>query len=181
MFSHLERFGENWPMPQARQGLDPFKICKSRVNQIIFALKASRKLRADVDGGGAGSVRNFVSRRRLSSEQFEEEAGRQLINWPPSSKMCQPIPGPGVRAGSETTSEFYFLFFWNRNLTLQKITGKTPEVRSNKRRREEEKREQREERKEKEERSWKTMEHRGTSWIIMDALRNENWMKIDRD
>ena len=123
MFRHLERFGENRPMPQARQGLDPFKICKSRVNQIIFALKASRKLRADVDGGGAGSVRNFVSRRRLRREQFEEGAGRQLINWPPSSKMCQPIPGPGVRAGSETTSEFYFLFFWNRNLTLQTTTN----------------------------------------------------------
>ena len=46
--------------------LDPLVICKSRVNQIIFPLRASRKLRADVDGGGAGPVRNFVSRRRLS-------------------------------------------------------------------------------------------------------------------
>ena len=86
---------------------------------------------------------------------------------------------------------------------LEKITGETPEVRSDKRRREERKEEEkrkeseeskkREERKEKRKRkkrkkrrkrrkgrkwrSWKIMEHHGISWII----RIENWMQIDND
>ena len=62
------------------------------------------------------------------------------------------------------------------------MTGETPEVRSDKRRREEkeeekseerEEKEEREEREEREDRSWKIMEHHGISWIIME-LRIEN-------
>ena len=63
------------------------------------------------------------------------------------------------------------------------MTGETPEVRSDKRRREEKKeekirrkkeeKEEREEREEREDRSWKIMEHHGISWIIME-LRIEN-------
>ena len=64
--SYLERVGENQADRLERDKVGPLVICKSRVNQIIFPLRASRKLRADVDGGGAGPVRNFVSRRRLS-------------------------------------------------------------------------------------------------------------------
>ena len=50
------------------------------------------------------------------------------------------------------------------------MTGETPEVHSDKRRREEreeEKKEERERREEREERSWKIMENHGTSQIIM--------------
>ena len=63
-----------------------------------------------------------------------------------------------------------------------KITGETPGVRSNKRRREEREEEkkrrkrrkkEKEEREEKEKRSWNIMEHHGTSWIIVE-LRIEN-------
>ena len=62
------------------------------------------------------------------------------------------------------------------------MTGETPEVRSDKRRREEkeeekseerEEKEEREEREEREDRSWKIMEHHEISWIIME-LRIEN-------
>ena len=68
---------------------------------------------------------------------------------------------------------------------IKKMTGETPEVRSDKRRRGERGKKRRKRRKRRQiiknrGTSWNIMEHHGTSWIIME-LRIENRTQIDND
>ena len=63
------------------------------------------------------------------------------------------------------------------------MTGETPEVRSDKRRREEreEEKKKKEKKEQKEEKQKKIMENHGLSWNIMDHQGIENLMQIDAD
>ena len=74
--------------------------------------------------------------------------------------MCLTIDAPHTSAllPRLTSANSCLLFFLS---TLKKMTGETPEVRSDKRRR-------KRKREEREETSWSIMEHHGTSWNIVE-------------